>query len=274
MINKYLNYLILVWIITACVFSSVCVSNEAPEAPKNAETPKELLEKVITATLNADGFYFKGTGFFSFKGPKTDIKIENTFFGMNQKPDLSYITMESKDTGEKIEAYRQGKNAAMRGNKQKEWVRQNFASPKEFIDIYKNNTENIKFDDGVEEKINDTPCRVIEASLNQKGINDFLALYKNVPEGLVNATKSSVIKVWAGKSNNLVYKITVKIDVTIQNELSPAEKDDNENLPPDKKKQPEKTYVKFSGEVACYDYDKPVEIKIPDEVKEIWDGNK
>jgi hypothetical protein len=271
MMNKYLNYLVLIWVVTACIFSSVCISNEPAETPKTKETPKEVLEKVITTTLESKGFYFKGTGSFSFKGPKTDINIENTFSGMNQKPDLSYISMESKDTGEKIEAYRHGENVAMRSNKQKEWVRQNFASPKEFIGIYKDNTENIKIDDSVEEKINDTPCRVIEASLNQNGINDFLALYKNIPKGLVNATKTSVIKIWSGKSDNLVYKITVKIDITIENKLSPAEEDENENLPPDKKIKPPKTLVKFSGEVTCYDYNKDIEIKIPDEVKKIWD---
>lgn len=272
MFHNYLKQLLFVLLTVALASSVVCTAKPKEEE----ENPKEAIIKAINATFDSPGFHIKGKGLFTATGPKTNIRIESALSGITQKPDLSYLVIESEDTGEKAEIYRQGKNAVMRSNKNAKWAKQPVASPAEFIETYKNTLENIKFvyseqsESVKEEKINDKPCRVIEATLTNDGINNLLTLYKMAI--LPNSEKTSRGEIWIGKEDNLIYKINVKVEITAENPsfIPPDEEESGEP----KKKRTQKTNVKLEATISCFDYDKDINIKIPDEVKKVLTDKK
>jgi hypothetical protein len=228
---------------------------------------KSIITDSLKATFAATGFHIQARGNLDVTGPKTNIKAETVVTGIHRHPDISCLTFDSEDMGDKMEVYQQGGKTAVRNNKNNKWVKQEVVSPTEFVELLKETLENIKLTG--EEKIDKINCRIIEATLNQDGINKILALY-NI--GIFpSAEKKSAVKIWSGKEDNLIYKITVMIESVSENKPVIPMDDEEENQILKRKKPLPKTTVNFKVEISIFDYNKDVDIKIPEEVKKVWE---
>lgn len=230
-------------------------------------SPEKILNQTITTTLAADTFSFKGKSFFTITAPKTDLKIESQFHGINKTLEFSYIYVESADIGQKIEVFRKGENVIVRRHEKDEekLLKQAVASPSEYLKMAYESLTNLKLED--DEASDKKPWYKISASLNPDGINNLLALYNRGVMG--KAERSSSVKIWVGKEDNLVYKIVLDITILVEPPPNPFDEDE-ENLPPDKKK-PHKTKVVFKGEVTFTDYNKNIDSKVQESINKAFE---
>lgn len=240
---------------------------EQPKPKEEINNPKEIINKSIKATFDATGFHIKARGYLDVTGPKTNIKTETVVTGIRKSPDISHLTFDTEDMNEKMEVYQQAGKTAAKDNKENKWVKQEVVSPTEFVTLLKDTLENIKISG--EEKIDKINCQVMESNLNQDGINNLLALY-NI--GIFpSAEKKSAVKVWSGKEDNLIYKITVMIESISESKPMMPMDDEEESQTLKRKKPAPKTIVNFKVEISIFDYNKDIDIKIPEEVKKLWE---
>jgi hypothetical protein len=234
---------------------------------KEANKEKETLNKISKATLDSLGFYVNAKSFFTITGPKTNIKITSKIQGLHKNPALSYIIVNSEELNEKIEVYVQGEKVAMKSSKDNKWTKQMVVTPVEFMEFLKDSVDNIKI--MPEEKIDKISYNVLEATLNQEGINNLLGLY-NVGV-FPNAKKTSTVKIWSTKEDSLAYKINLQLEIVAENtSFNPLDDGENDASGKKKKENP-KTIVKFNSEMLLV-YAKDIEINVPDEVKTIWES--
>ena len=234
---------------------------------KEPDKAKEMLDKISKATLDSLGFYVNANSFFTVTGPKTNIKITSKIQGLHKTPALSYIIVNSEELNEKIEVYVQGEKVAMKSSKDNKWAKQMTATPVEFMEFLKDSVENLKLLG--EEKIDKVSYNVLEATLNQEGINNLLGLY-NVGV-FPNAQKTSTVKIWGSKENNLAHKINLQLEIVAENTSFNPLDDGGSDASGRKKKENPKTIVKFNSEMLLV-YAKDIEINVPDEVKTVWES--
>lgn len=240
---------------------------EPAKPQEELNSPKDIITASLKTTFAVTGFHIKARGYLDVTGPKTNIKTETVVSGIRKAPDISYLSFETEDMNQKMEVYQQTGKTAAKDNKDNKWVKQEVVSPTEFVELLKGTLENVKLTG--EDKIDKINCQVIEANLNQDGINNLLALY-NI--GIFpSAEKESAVKVWIGKEDNLIYKITVMIKSVSENKPMIPMDDEDEGKPSKKKNPVQKTTVNFKVEISIFDYNKDVDIKIPGEVKKLWE---
>ena len=239
-----------------------------PSKPKEELTnPRDIITDSLKATFATTGFHIKARGYLDVTGPKTNIKTETVVTGIRKSPDISHLSFETEDMNQKMEVYQQGGKSAAKDNKDNKWVKQEVVSPAEFVALFKGTLDNVKL--AGEEKIDKINCRTIESNLNQNGINNFLALY-NI--GIFpSAEKESAVKIWIGKEDNLVYKITAMIKSVSESKPVISMEDEDEGKPSKKKNPVQKTTVNFYVEISIFDYNKDIDIKIPEEVKKVME---
>lgn len=236
---------------------------------------KETVVKGFENLTKTKGYRFTGEVKISYEGAAMGgmglmgdgdggveaIKIEV----VHKNPGLTYIKQEIGNL-ERIggEIYRKGNKTVRKETEGEKWHledNQNLfsypgLSPTEYEQI-KGYLDKAQFQS--DEKINDIPCKVIEVLLNAEGIK------KMMPEGLlpIGINLNPKYKIWVGEKDNNIYKMLISMELNMGGLMMELGGDDGPlpEAPPFKMKM--NTEIKFS------DYNKEIEIKIPEEASKL-----
>ncbi len=270
-------------------------------APVTTEAPKTPVPPAVTManTSDAKGL-LKQASENSFNAKSVSAKIEMDIEMMGMKMALTFDIDKSGDTtytsgefmGMRFEGYSDGKNMVMLDPMSRRWTR----VPPEQKDmmmsleqvqrkIYGAHLQDAAF--AVEEKIQDKPYYVIDATVKPEAFNEILANQNNpMMQGMEVKFNKAALKIWIEKDTGLIYKTVLNIEATmtgdipgmggqeggndIEDEEEAAGSKTPATKPEDKKpEEPKTTEIKYEIEINNSDYNKVAPIVIPDEVKKL-----
>ncbi|HLD36757.1 MAG TPA: hypothetical protein VJC37_08550 [Planctomycetota bacterium] len=288
-------------LLVGCKSGSVKPPAEQPvPAPVTKEAPKTPVLPVVTMVDTSDAKSFlkqASENSLNAKSFSSEIVMDIEMMGM--KMALTFDIAKSGDTtytsgefmGMRFEGYSDGKNLAMLDPMSRRWAR----VPPEQKDmmmsleqvqrkIYGAHLQDAAF--ATEEKIQDKPYHVIDATVKPEAFNDILAGQNNPMQGMDVKFDKTTLRIWIEKDTGLIYKTVLNMEATmtgdipglggqeggndIEDEEEAPESKTPVTKPEDKKPEETKTTkIKYEIEINNSDYNKVAPIVIPDEVKKL-----
>jgi len=262
------------------------------EEPKK-DKPQSDEEKAKTAVVDAYKKTTESKGYhvewkMSLK-PKQEeaMNVEITFDlqGVMKNPDFCHLKGKTTQKGMGKEAekeaegevYIQGKQTVSKestsddkGKWRKEPTTINLPDA---ISIPKDVAEKHKF--GKEEKVKDKECTVVEAILTNAVLKEFSKkMAMPLLEGKATLEQSNC-KFWIDKKDGALMRVMYNLNVSYELPQPPEppgnEGDDKEEPAPPQSK---KAITKVAMDFTLFDYNKDIDIKIPDEVQKLLKGDE
>ncbi|MEK7309901.1 MAG: hypothetical protein AAB038_03705 [Planctomycetota bacterium] len=238
-----------------------------PEAPPTKEgdlKAKKSLADAFDKRNKTKGYHFSGKRETLYVEMNMPIPAE--FNGVKNNPDnLLYMVYQTKVMGgsQKYELYQRGDKKYTRNVATEERAEGKALSPIMQSDRLKETLEGYKF--GKEEKLDERDHIVIEATIKDEGAAKLLSeLPMPLPAEAKLTCDKSNFTIWVDKKTNLISKISFFVDVTA---TMPGSETPEEGQEP-----AAKSGRKLSVEITISDYDKEIEITVPDEIKEVLDA--
>lgn len=254
---KRLTLLALVLVCLGLVFS---ISAGAEKAEEKKTDAKESFIQACKKPDETKGFHMQLTIKQDTGAMKQTIEMK----GRQENPDKMYLEV---GAGKQIiELYAQGDKAALRMSKKDKWQFQPKQEGVEMLPLKQilRMSQYIKDAKFIEEKeINKTKCQGVSIAINDEGLAK-MANLEHVPKGVKVKFSDTSYAMWFNPKDLLPYRIAISYKVSIE---QPSEGDDPA-------KEPDKTTIDASIECLLSDYDKDIEIALPDEVKELFEEKK
>jgi hypothetical protein len=273
-------------VITILTMIACTQSKESTVSKKQLPEAKQIILNALEKQQQTKGYHFKGT----YDLEQTQLKdrgtpITYTFTcltsGIHQNPDYEKLVVESKYG--KTETYQNDKKTAMQ-NKDK-W---SFFPTRKSSLSYTDRSDKLfrflcnymeDFKSVGAEKLKETDCFIVESLIPDEVLQK---IYPNLGEtGQIIETKFPVAfcKVWIGQENNLPYKFSFTYTKETEIFLPPEQEPGDEKVS-DKNnafclRGPRlKTYKSETYKITFMDYDKNVDIEMPEEVKKALESNQ
>lgn len=240
-----------------------------PEAAPTKEgdlKAKKAMADALDKRNKTKGYHFSGNRETFYVEMNMSIPAE--FNGVKSNPDnMLCMVYETKVMGgsKKYELYQKGDKKYTRNVESEERAEGKALSPIMQSDRLKDALEGYKF--GTEEKLNELDHIVIEATINDEGAAKLLAdLPMPLPAEAKLTCDKSNFTIWIDKKTGLISKISFFVEVTAVMPGSEKPEEGQEPAP--------KSGRKLSVEINIVDYDKELEITVPDEIKEVLDAKE
>lgn len=229
---------------------------------------KKALSDAFEKTNKSKGYHFSGKGEAHYVEMGMTIPAE--FNGVASNPDnLLHMVYQTKVMGgaKKYELYQKDDKKYTRNVASKKWAEGNALSPIIQSDRIKSALEGYKF--GKDEKLNECDHSIIEATINEKDASELLSELPKTgalsAETKITCNKTR-FKIWVDKKTSLISKMYFFVEVTAAMPGEETPKEGQESTP--------KSGQKMSVDIIIYisDYDKDIEITVPDEIKKVLDA--
>ena len=248
----------------------------APETKKPEAAPtkegdlkaKKAMNDAFDKRNKSKGFHFSGTRKTNYV--ESGFAIPAEFNGVKNNTDnLFYMVYQTSIMGsaQKFELYQKGDKKYTRNVATEERAEGKAVSPIMQGDRIKDDLEGYKF--GKEEKLNERDQTVIEAVIKDEGVNKLLADLPKMgalpAEAKITCDKSG-FKIWVDKKTSLISKMSFFIEITA---AMPGEEPTEEGQEPGPK-----SGRQIYADIDISEYNKDVEITVPDEIKEVMDAKE
>ncbi|MEW6027666.1 MAG: hypothetical protein AB1599_10300 [Planctomycetota bacterium] len=236
--------------------------------PDESKDPEAKAKKALADALDkrnkTKGYHFSGKRETQYV--EMGMTIPASFDGVkNNGENLLYMVYQTQVMGgaKKYELYQKGDKKFARDIASEERVEGKTHSPLMQGDRLKDALNDYKL--GKDEKLNERDHSVIEAAIKEEGAAKLLSeLPMPLPaEAKLTCDKSS-FKIWVDKKTSLISKMHFFVEVTASMAGEETPEEEQESAP----KSGRKIYV----EINIYDYDKDIEITVPDEIKEVLEA--
>lgn len=214
---------------------------------------QKLLLQALKNLDQTKGFRFEMKGITETETPEGGTEKESTITGIWQSPDIVYTRIVNEE-GE-TEIYQRDTENALRNSESEEWEfvpRHTFPSPIEQIKTYQNHLGNVTFSG--EAELRGNKCKIVQACPNSEYYYSF---YESQGQPHIVSTHEKITealyKIWINEKDLLPYKVIFSFAL---------KRDARPGLVPIVPIT-EKRTIEIS-----FDYGPPVEVKIPEELKE------
>ena len=238
-----------------------------PDAPATKEgdlKAKKALADAFDKRNKTKGYHFSGKRETSYV--EMGMTIPADFNGVKSNPDnLLYMIYQTKVMGgsKKYELYQKGDKKYTRIVETEERAEGKALSPILQSDRLKETLEGYKF--GPEEKLNELDHIVVGATIKDEGAAKLLSeLPMPLPAEAKLTCDKSNFSIWIEKKTGLISKISFFVEVTATMPGSEKPEEGQEPAP--------KSGRRLAVEINITDYDKDIEITVPDEIKEVLDA--
>ena len=242
-----------------------------PEAPPTKEgdlKAKKAFTDAFDKRNKSKGYHFVGKREIVYV--EMNMPIQASVEGVkNNGENLLYMVYQTKVMGSdrKYELYQKGDKKYTRNVATEEREEGRAVSPILQGDRLLENLEAYRF--GKEEKIEERDFIVIEASIKSDGVNKLLAELPKMgalpPEAKITCDKSG-FRIMVDKKTSLIAKMYFFVEVTATMPGSETPAEGQEAAP--------KGGRNISVDINIADYDKDIEITVPDEIKEVLDAKE
>jgi len=242
----------------------------APETKSVPETKKTDAKKAFGEAFEkrnkTKGYHFTGKRETSYV--EMGMTIPAQFNGIkNNKDNLLYMTYQTSVMGssKKYELYQKADKKFARDIASEERVEGKTHSPIMQGDRLMDTLEGYKF--AKEEKLDERDHTVIEATIKLDGANKLLSeLPMPLPAEAKLTCDKSGFRIWIDKKTSLISKMYFFVEVSAAMPGAETPEEGEEAAP--------KSGRKIAVDINLFDYDKDIEISVPDEVKEVLDASE
>ncbi|MBI5777838.1 MAG: hypothetical protein HZA49_00080 [Planctomycetes bacterium] len=244
----------------------------APEAKKPDAPPSKdgdvKAKKAFTDALEkrnkAKGYHFNGKRETLYV--EMGMPIPASFEGVkNNTENLLYMVYETKVMSgpQRYELYQKGDKKYTRNVASEERAEGKAPSPILQGDRLATALEGYKF--GKDEKIEEVDYAVIEATIKEEGASKLISeLPMPLPAEAKLTCDKSGFRIWVDKKTSLISKMVFFVEVSARMPGS--------ETPEEGQEAPAPSGRKVSVDINITDYDKDIDITVPDEIKEVLDA--
>ena len=238
-----------------------------PDAPPSKDgdvKAKKAFADAFDKRNKTKGYHFSGQRETIYM--EMNMPIPATFEGVkNNSENLMYMVYETKVMSgpQKYELYQKGDKRYTRNVASEERAEGKAPSPILQGDRLKDALEGYRF--GKDEKLNEIDYAVIEATIKEEGASKLISeLPMPLPAEAKLTCDKSGFRIWVDKKTSLISKMYFFVEVSAAMPGSETPEEGQDPAP--------KSGRKIQVDINISDYDKDIEITVPDEIKEVLDA--
>lgn len=258
MCKKWLFLLLTVGLLWGGI--GLLVAQEEPVSKIDSKA-KELMTQAVYNLMEAKAFCFEfqmNAEINYIDGQKL-CKFKALTTGVYQQSGLAYFKTRAR--GQELELYQYEGIVISRDTPEGEWMHstsvQQLPSPKDTMTLFMDNLDYARLSD--KERVKGIECQILDIGLTPTGLKKLMET--QAPELTIdgNIPKVSNLIVVIGINDGNIYKLSYTMEIVPKSKTF----DEDESI------VPEKVGTKLDLNALLFDYDKDIDIELPDKVKEL-----
>lgn len=261
MMYKQWLFLLLTVVLWWGVTAFVPAQEKETPASKIDPRAKELMTQAAYNLMETKGFHFefRMQAEVNYIDGKNLCEFEALTTGIYQQSGLTYFRTRARD--QELELYQYEELFVSRDTPEADWTQattlQQLPSPKDTMTLMMDNLDYARL--GKQERIKGLNCQILEIGLTATGLKRLIET--QAPEIMTMGTTPQISNLTAavGVNDGNLYKLGYTMEIT------PKSEETSEEAPI----VPEKMSTKIVLQISLFGYDRNIDIKLPDQVKEL-----